>query len=326
MFGKSLRRAPQLLSALFLLAAFLLLALRAGPAAEAARRGLALCAQSVVPALFPFFVLSDLLLKGGYCGSAARLFAPGMRKLFRVSGFGATAFLLGISGGYPLGAATVAAQFGRGELDEDEARRLLCFCNNSGPAFIVGAAGSAAFGSARAGFVLYAAHVLAALLLGFLRARRAPLPPLVVPEASPDGVDPAAALPQAVAAAVRSTLLLSGYVVLFSVLIGLLDALGVFSAAAGLLALHTPLGLGQSRALLTGLLELGGGIGALRGLCLDAGNMALAAFLLGWGGLSVLLQSRAVLAGTPLGRAPLARSKLLHGLLSAAIAWLLWQL
>ena len=71
---------------------------------------------------------------------------------------------------------------------------------------------------------------------------------------------------------------------------------------------------------------IGGGIGALRGLCLDAGNMALAAFLLGWGGLSVLLQSRAVLAGTPLGRAPLARSKLLHGLLSAAIAWLLWQL
>ena len=322
----SAKRLLGAFSMLFPLGAFALLALLPVPAAEAARRGLSLCAKSIVPALFPFFVLSGLLSELGLARALARPAAPLTRRLFRLSGAGAAAFLIGITGGYPLGAATVAAQYGQGGLSEAEARRLLCFCNNSGPAFIVGAAGSAAFGSARAGFTLYAAHVLAALLLGFLLSRRAKMPDAdgAAPKETEIGL--AEALPAAVAAAVKNTLLLCGYVVLFSVAVGLLDALDVFPQAAGLLAAHTPLGLGQSRALLTGLLELGGGVGALRGQTLNAENMAIAAFLLGWGGLSVLLQSRAVLADTPLGKAPLARCKLLHGLLSALLAWLLWKI
>lgn len=325
MSEKTLRRVYGMLPTALVLLAFSLLALRAGPAADAARRGLFLCAQSIVPSLFPFFVLSGLLSESGLSHTLARFAAPLMRRLFRVSGEGAAVFLIGISGGYPLGAAAVAAQCRCAALDEDEAVRLLRFCNNSGPAFIVGAAGSAAFGSAGAGFILYAAHVLAALLLGFLFSRRAPLPPLRAPSPA-SGNSLAAALPRAVAAAVKSTLLLCGYVVLFSVAVGLLDAFGIFAQAAGALARCTPLGLGESRALLTGLLELGSGIGALRGQRLCAESVALAAFLLGWGGLSVQLQTRAVLADTPLSRAPLARYKLLHGLLSALLAWLLWRL
>ncbi len=322
---KPLRRALDALPALILVCGFVLLSLLSGPASEAARRGLALCAQGIVPALFPFFVLSNLLSALGLAQALARPAAPVMRKLFRLSGAGAAAFLIGVTGGYPLGAATVAAQYRRGELDEAEAKRLVRFCNNSGPAFIVGAAGSAAFGSARAGFLLYAAHVLAALLLGFLLSRRSPPPAAreVVP--APDA-SPADAFPEAVFSAVKSTLLLCGYVVFFSVAVGLLDTLGVFAGAAGTLSRLSGLGLGQSRALLTGLLELGGGIGALRGQSPDAVSLALAAFLLGWGGLSVLLQTRAVLADTPLVDAPLGRCKLLHGLLSALLAWGLWQL
>ena len=304
---------------------FSLLALLSGPAAEAARRGLSLCARSIVPALFPFFVLSNLLSALGLAQALAHLAAPLMRRLFRVSGTGAAAFLIGVTGGYPLGAAAVAAQYRKGELDEAEAKRLVCFCNNSGPAFIVGAAGSAAFGSARAGFLLYAAHVLAALALGFLFSRRAVTP--APREAAPaPGASFAEAFPEAILSAVKSTLLICGYVVLFTVAVGLLDALGVFAEAAALLARLSGLGLGRSRALLTGLLELGSGIGALRGQSPDAVSMALAAFLLGWGGLSVQLQTRAVLADTPLIHAPLGRCKLLHGLLSALIAWLLWRI
>ena len=311
------------------LAAFGLLALESGPAAQAAEKGLDVCTQVIIPSLLPFFVLSNLLSAMGLSRALNRLATPVMKRLFRISGAGAAAFLIGLTGGYPLGANLVADLYRRKELKEMEARKLLCFCNNSGPAFIIGAAGSAVFGSAAAGFTLYGAHILAAVLCGLVFSR------LQLDVPGPCGRSSgtlapverfSAVFPKAVAGAVTATLSICGFVIFFSVVVGVLDALGIFSFLAEALSLRTGLDMTQSRALLTGLLELGSGVSALRGLPLNAGNMALAAFLLGWGGLSVQFQTLSVLSGTTLSKAPLIRSKLLHGLLSAGIAFGIWSL
>lgn len=316
------RRIRRVLPLLCTLLLFALLMLYSAPAAAAAKQALVLCAQVLIPSLLPFFVLSGLLSALGLSRALNRAAAPLMQKLFSVSGAGAAAFLLGLTGGYPLGAASVKMLYQRQELSEPEAKRLVCFCNNSGPAFIVGAAGSGVFRSAKAGLILYLSHLIAAVLVGLLfsvSGRMAAQKTGKTVSPSPIS-DFSAAFPEAVSSAVRSTLLICGYVVFFSVFVGLLDALGIFSAVSALLSTYTPLSIGQSRAILTGLLELGSGVGALHGQSYAPGNLALCAFLLGWGGVSVLFQSRAVLAGTPLAKAPLARSKLLHGLFSAPIA------
>lgn len=323
MQSTALRTVKKALPLCLALTVFILLALESAPAGEAARSGLLLCARVIIPSLLPFFVLSNLLSALGLSKALSRLATPLMRKLFRVSGAGAAAFLIGLTGGYPLGAATAAELFRRQELRADEAKRLICFCNNSGPAFIVGAAGSGIFGSALAGFVLYAAHILSAVLVGLLFSMRSKAP---ADGSLPRGgaIEPfSAAFPNAVSAAVRSTVIICGYVVFFSVVTGLLNALGIFSAASGFLAVKTGLGLSQARALLTGFLELGSGVGAMLGLPPNAANLAICAFILSWGGLSVQFQTRAVLECTPLGKAPLLFSKLLHGVLAAALAYLL---
>ena len=83
------------------LAALLALALlwNAAAAAEAVRRGVTLCLTSVIPALFPFFAVSSLLVSLG-AGDAARVLERPFRALFRCGGAGAAAFLLGMIGGY----------------------------------------------------------------------------------------------------------------------------------------------------------------------------------------------------------------------------------
>lgn len=323
MQSRTLHTVKKALPLGFALTVFVLLAFESAPASEAARRGLLLCARVIIPSLLPFFVLSNLLSALGLSKALSRLASPLMQRLFRVSGAGAAAFLIGLTGGYPLGAATAAELLCRRELREDEAKRLICFCNNSGPAFIIGAAGSGVFGSAGAGFVLYAAHILSALMTGLLFSMRSKAP---ADARLPRGSEVerfSTAFPNAVSAAVRSTVIICGYVVFFSVVTGLLDALGVFSAASGLLAVKTGLGLSQTRALLIGFLELGSGVGAMLGLPPSADNLAICAFILSWGGLSVQFQTRAVLDGTPLTKAPLLLSKLLHGLLAAALTYLL---
>ena len=96
---------------------------------------------------------------------------------------------------------------------------------------------------------------------------------------------------------------------------------GLFTLLAGLLCEHTPLSIGQSQSAILGILELGSGIASLSGLAPTPGNLALCAFILGWGGLSVQFQTASVLSGAGLGWGSGAAAKALHGVLSAALAF-----
>ncbi|MBQ6273778.1 MAG: sporulation protein [Oscillospiraceae bacterium] len=303
------------------LCALFLLAAASDTAIERAAYGLRLCWELILPSLFPFFVLSSLLSRLGFPRLAGRKLAPLARRLFHTSGAGVTALLIGLTGGYPLGAAYVAELEERGEIGPGEGGRLLGFCNNSGPAFLVGAIGTGVFGSARAGLLLYLSHALAAVLGGLLlRSRTGPDAPELAPPLSPQPSFPRA-LSEAVRQSVPALLNVCGFVVFFTVFCGFLDAAGFLDALAARLS-HLPgLGEQQARALLLGFWELGGGVGALRGLPLTPGNLALAAALVGWGGVSVQFQTLAVLADSEIKSSPHLAGRLMSAVFGAALAY-----
>lgn len=127
-----------------------------------------LCGDLIIPSLFPFFILSTLTVSLGFSSLLGRLLEPMMQPLFHQNGTGASALVLGFIGGYPVGAKTVCSLYQERLCTREQAQCLLAFCNNSGPAFIIGGAGIAIFQSARAGFVLMAIQILSALLVGML--------------------------------------------------------------------------------------------------------------------------------------------------------------
>ena len=92
-------------------------------ALESARAGLNLCAQMIVPSLLPFFILSSLLQQLGLPGILGRWLSPVTQKLFGIGGAGASALLLGVTGGYPLGADAVARLRRSGALTREQAER-----------------------------------------------------------------------------------------------------------------------------------------------------------------------------------------------------------
>ena len=159
----------QKLPILAALCALFLLILASDTAIERAAYGLRLCWELILPSLFPFFVVSSLLGRLGFPKLAGQQLAPLARRLFRTSGAGITALLIGLTGGYPLGAAYITELEEQGEIGSDEGARLLGFCNNSGPAFLIGAIGTGIFGSSGIGLLLYLSHVLAAVLSGLFR-------------------------------------------------------------------------------------------------------------------------------------------------------------
>ena len=303
-------------------AAAALAALLAWPEAAAGgiRQGLGVCAEVIIPSLFPFFVLGSALSELAVPERLGRRLAPLMRA-FGARGEAAAPLLMGLLGGYPLGAAGVASLRARSLVPRGEAARLLGFCNNSGPAFLIGAAGAGVFGSARAGAALYAAHVLAALSAGIVlrgggKYIMSTNPP--PPEPRPG------AFARAVTASVGNVLNVCGFVLVFSAATSALESAGVLTRLAGELSLRTPLEFGPARALLRGFFELGGGISALRGCAPTRGNFALAALLVGWGGLSVHMQTAAAAGDIGMGRHALGRC--LSAAFGALYAYMLWPL
>ena len=117
-----------------------------------------------------------------------------------------------------------------------------------------------------------------------------------------------------------------GFAVFFNVLVGLLDANGWLSLAIGGISARFGTELHFTRALFFGMLELGTGAAALRGLSVCAKNLSLAGFLLGWGGLSVHAQAAAVALQGGLSPARHELGKLAHGLLSALLVLLFYPL
>lgn len=260
-----------LISAAIIFAALLLLHPEA--AAAAVRDGLQLCARTVVPSLFPFFVVTTLLLQLGLDSVIRPLCAPFMQPLFRLHGQCAAPLLAGLLGGYPTGARAAAQLYEQGGISRAEAERLLGFCNNCGPGFLIGFVGAGVLGSAQTGVWLLAIHAAAALISGAILCR---LPGAPATAALPCRLPAqerrfARSLTASVSGALTSTLGVCAYVVFFRTVAALLPA--ALPAAA------------------LGAMEMVVGMAALSG---DAAGFITAAGLAAWGGVSVHCQTMSV--------------------------------
>ena len=316
---------------LALLCATLSLMLYPQDSMSAAREGLKLCYNVIIPSLFPFFVLSALVVDLGLAGYIGRALEGLMRPLFNVPGACASAFVLGFVGGYPVGARTALSLYQKGMCTKTEAERLLSFCNNSGPAFILGVVGAGVFASSRVGVLLSLAHAAASICVGlffrFYRRGKKGREARVSPKFEAERFT--TAFTGAVKNSFLSTLNICAFVVFFTVVIRLLFLSGALPALARLLGvLLSPLGFTQEWAerLLTGAIELSSGVWTLSGAGGMAGRMSLAAFMLGWAGLSVHCQVLSFLGGSGLSVRTYIAGKFLHGGLAALFTALLVRL
>lgn len=259
--------------------------------------GLTLCGTRLLPALFPYFVLTR------FCAALWR-FAPGeraearMRRWFGLSGSCIPALALSFVGGYPVGVSTACALYRSGQLTKRDAERCLVVCNNSGPAFFTGVLGAGVFHSTAVGLRLYIIHVAAALLCARCLAVQE-RPAVRIRRSRPEPVSAARAFSDAITGSCAASLQVSAIVVVFSVILQIAQQWPALERLAPLI----------------GFLELTSGVMQLT----DSGaSFLLAAFYMGWGGLCVHLQAMAFWGELrPRGY---WTEKLLHGLLSVLLA------
>lgn len=263
---------------------------------RAAKAALMLCANALLPSLFVFFVLSGLLVRLGLPALLEKPFSYVCRHLFGVNGSGAAAVILGFVSGYPVGTVCIKTLYQSGQISKTEAERLLAFCNNSGPLFVLGTVGTVLLKSPQTGRILYLSHLLAAVTVGLLfRLYHRHSAPRAYKKTVFYAQPLTAALSESVRAAVSNILYVCGFTVLFAVVLALLP----------------------ENALYSGILEIANGCRAVCAMQLSLQQKArLLSLVLGFGGISVHLQIAGILQDTDLSAKTCLIGKTLQAVLS----------
>lgn len=129
--------------------------------------GLSLCANVIIPSVFPFLILSDFLY-ANLDFSSIKFVGKTFTRLFKIGEAGVYAFILGALCGFPLGVKCAAELYENGRISRDEAERLIGFCNNTGPAFLICGVGLGLRGDIADGILLYFSMIISASLVGII--------------------------------------------------------------------------------------------------------------------------------------------------------------
>ena len=256
----------------------LVLILDGKTALSGASEGVNLCIKTLIPSLFPFFLLSTMLT-GALSGQTIRLLRP-IASACKIPKGAESLLAIGVLGGYPVGAQNVAQLHGSGQLSNEQAARMITFCNNAGPAFLFGVLGSM-FSDSKYPWLLWLIHISSALLVGVL-----------LPGSRTEGavrpLSRSVTVTDALAQAVKVIGLVCGWVVLMRMMLAFLEH--------WFLCLVPPV----ARVVIAGALELSNGCVRLVHIENEGLRFILASAMLAAGGVCVSLQTASVAREIPL--------------------------
>ena len=266
-------------TAIMTAAGILLLIIDNRTAFTGAADGLEMCIKTVVPALLPFFVLSNILT-ASLVSRAPRILSP-IGKICKIPSGQETLFLIGILGGYPVGAKSIQQASSAGYLSKEDASRMLPFCNNAGPSFIFGIA-ALQFSDRATAWILWGIQVLSALFTGFI------IPGKITRKRTNISTQ-SLTITTALADSLKALGNVCGWIILMRVVIAFLQRWLLW-----LLPINTVV-------LLTGLLELANGCHVLTQISNESFRFIIASGILSFGGLCVSFQTKSVTQGLSFG-------------------------
>lgn len=132
------------------------------------KNGISVLLNQLIPSLFPFMVLSSYILNFNFQPNNKGLREKICNILFKSSQHCLLPFLLGLLGGYPIGALVISELHSKKTLTGNETERLFYWCINPSPSFTITAVGTFMLGCTKAGIILYLSCVLSSLTLGIL--------------------------------------------------------------------------------------------------------------------------------------------------------------
>lgn len=129
-------------------------------------KGINLCLTVLVPSLFPFMAIASFIVKSGLHKKFGRYMSGMARLLFGLDGEFAPVILLGMIGGYPVGAKGIS-ELDKNGADEKQSKRAALFSVCAGPGFLINYTGMSLYQNKGIGVVILVAQIMSVIITGF---------------------------------------------------------------------------------------------------------------------------------------------------------------
>lgn len=298
---------------------FLMMLFHAEITVEGAKTGLLLWFHSIIPALLPFMILSNLLVYADALHLFTFFLAPFAKFFYHLSPNGSYALITGLFCGYPMGAKSCADLVNNKKISRLEGQFLLCFCNNVSPAFVISYLCDSILQKSLPVWYFLAAIYISPLLTGILlrpvffrkhtkEKKSSSFSPFL--PAKPSGLE---MLDQSIMNGFETVTKLGGYIILFSILSSFIKNMSFLSSSF--------------KCFLLPLTEITTGIHYLASYVPDAASAVPWKFMgicacASFGGLSGIAQTQSIIKDSGLSIIPYIFSKTGISILSAGIYFL----
>ena len=217
------------LSVFFLIGLFLLMLFSPETVATGAANGLLLWYRQVLPVLFPFLLITGLMIRTGSISLINQILSPILKPFLGISGNASFSVVCGFLCGFPIGAKSCSDLTDKGEISSAEGEYLLSFCNNVSPAFLTGYVAVQSLKQPEMAQICLLFPILSALCCSFLFRRwylpQKPFDPAGEQADSSQSPPFSRALDESILSACDSITKIGGYMIVFSVLLSFMAKL-----------------------------------------------------------------------------------------------------
>ena len=281
--------------------------------------------DNIFPSLFPFFVLSEILINFGFVELVSELFKGIMSKLFKVSGNGAFVFIMSLVSGFPSNAKYIKELYLQKFINEYEATKILTFTHFSNPLFIIGTIGTTFLNNKKAGLLIIISHYLTNIIIGLIFRNYYPIEKKVTKTSLKKAIIKmhqkrisnnksfGLIITNALLNSINTLLLILGIITMFLCITTIID---------NNLTINN-----YNQSILNGFLEMTQGLKYISILDVPLKfKTTLIVMILSFGGLSVHMQIMSILSDTKIKYLPFLTARLLHSAISALICFFTFDL
>lgn len=282
--------------------------------------------NSVFPSLFPFILFTEIVLKSDILNDISKhlSFLP---RIFKLSKNSILPIILGFLCGFPAGSKAIDSLYSSGEISERDANILMSFVNNCSPIFILTTVGVTMFGNIHIGILLLISHIFSSILFGYIYSRfythtiihentkflkysSKTLNQNVKKINTLDiNITKFELLQKSILNSLKTLALILGFMIIFNMVADIVIVFfNTFSSNKTI------------SGFLTGIFEVTRGT---KNLSYAQNNIPIISFLLGFSGLSIIFQIKSSLKTFKISFKKLIFFKLIHGIFSAIIAYIL---
>lgn len=284
--------------------------------------GLKLCLNSIIPTMFPFSVICNLLICYDGISIYSKFLGPFFCKPLNLSKNCSFPLVASFICGYPLGAKYCSDIFELGYINRDEYTRLLNIASNCGPIFILGVIGTTLLNNIEAAYILLASNYISIIIIGIItrnNSKKSSFKPIVTTKSSVSLGDN---FKNSIENAINTTLSITGFIVIFSVLISLIKENTIITLIINNIESYINIPTGALSSLFLGSIEITNGCSIISSSGFSTSiKLGLISFLCSFSGLSIIAQSSSFISKHGVSIKKYTLLKILQGVISFGLCY-----